>query len=194
VATAFETAQLRDGIAAYRALSSLRGEENASASGALQRLTVRRTLTLQNATYQDLISTGNLRLIRNRELRDRIVDYYEGTRWLYEVINRNNSFFVDDLYNGTVVADGLVMPRSTLGNLSTLVSLDSALLAALRPGYVDEPDRLWSLPHDGREWAAVKSVLLTRIRVSAIARYYDGKSLEETRQLEKAVQAERKEP
>ena len=47
---------------------------------ALSRLTSRRTLRLVRATYTNLVSTGNLRLIRNSALRDRIVKYYDADR------------------------------------------------------------------------------------------------------------------
>jgi hypothetical protein len=59
---------------AYRALrNGVLPEERDAVAAALGQLTSRRTLRLGRATYTDLLSTGNLRLIRNADLRDRIV-------------------------------------------------------------------------------------------------------------------------
>lgn len=188
----FERAQMHDGYTAYRAISGgNRTEQQAAASLALQRLTVRRTLRLKDGTYQDLISTGNLRLIRNRALRDSIVDFFETSTRLFEIINKNNSFFVDDTYVNTIVAQGLIMARTTLGNIRAMAPIETELADSLRGGYVEEPDRLWSLPASSQDWAKVKSVLVMRIRVSAIAKGFLSTHLESTRQLKAAIDAER---
>jgi hypothetical protein len=44
---------------------------------ALGRLSVTRTPQPNRASYEDLLSTGNLRLIRNAELRTALIDFYE---------------------------------------------------------------------------------------------------------------------
>ena len=188
----FERAQMHDGFTAYRAISGgNKTEQRAAASIALQRLTVRRTLRLKDGTYQDLISTGNLRLIRNRALRDSIVDFFETSTRVFDIVNKNNSFFVDDTYVNTMLAQGLIMPTATLGNMPALASIDAEFNDSLRGGYIQEPDRLWSLPASSQEWAKVKSVLVMRIRVSALAKSFLGTHLESTRQLKAAIDAER---
>lgn len=42
----------------------------------LSAMASRRTVFLDSATYVDLTSTGNLRLIRDHQVRDRIVQYF----------------------------------------------------------------------------------------------------------------------
>ena len=77
----FEVRQTSVGIMAYRALRTSVADANKEAVvSALSRLTSRRTLRLVRATYTNLVSTGNLRLIRNSALRDRIVKYYDAGR------------------------------------------------------------------------------------------------------------------
>ena len=188
----FEAAQVRDGMAAYRSLSGPAGSENrALVSASLAKLVDRRTMVLREATYQDLLSTGNLRLIRNRQLRDRIVDYYETTRAEYDIMNRNNAYLVDQIYVPLVVGKGLIKLGSVPGNTTLLRTVDESLLPKLRPGYVDQPDYLWSLPANGREWAEVETGLLLRIRVSAISEQFARQVLTRTRALGAELEAER---
>lgn len=188
---AFESAQIRDGVMAYRALSaSLRPANPAEVSAGLRKLTDRRTMVLLDATYRDLVSTGNLRLIRNRALRDQIVEFYGTTSAEYEVMNKNNSFFVDELYNSLVIGKGLLKPGRG-GNLPTLANLDARLAPLLRGGFDDEPDYLWSLPSTAPEWPQLKSGLLTRLRVAAISEQGAQRVLARTRALAMALQAER---
>ena len=190
---AFEAAQLQDGVAAYRALSaSTRPEKPIEVSAALSNLAVRRTVTLRDAAYEDLLATGNLRLIRNRELRDDIVEYYGTTRAEFEIMNRNNSFYVDDLYTSFVVGKGLIKPGVVASNLAVAAGVDAELLALLRNGYVAEPDILWSLPASAPEWAQLKSTLLMRIRVAAASEQFAQQILQRTRELRAALEAERK--
>jgi uncharacterized protein YkvS len=186
----FEAKQMRDGLAAYHELSSPKESRDfVAASSAMQKLMARRTMVLQDPTYQDLISTGNVRLIRNTELRNRIIDFFEGTRAQFEIINRNNSALVDNQYVQTL--EGLILPRSTLNNLKGVAKVDSMLSEALREGYVNEPDRLWNLPENAPEWARVKGVLLMRIRIAAIAQHLLKGPLGEAQELKQLVDAER---
>jgi hypothetical protein len=188
----FEAVQVQVGLTAYRALSARTSPEDRQlVSQALSKLFTRHTLVLDNATYEDLISTGNLKLIRNRKLRDRIVDFYERTERVYEIVNKNNSFFVDDMYNANVIFNGLVMPRTSTDGIASLSAVDAMLAEELRPGYIDEPDRLWTLPQDAPEWSVLKANLLMRIRVAALAQFHEKNLMEEVRELKEAVDSER---
>ena len=187
--TAFEAANFKDGLLAYRVISAKSGTPDyAAASGAMQRLGVRRTLVLQDATYHDLINTGNLRIIRDRALRDKIIELYEMTRARFEILNKNNTFFVDETYYGTVFAQGLILPRYNLSNVPNLAAVGDSIRNAERSGYVDDPDPLWAMARSAPEWAKVKSVLLARIQVAAIGQHMAERLLVDWRQLDAALQ------
>ncbi len=194
-AAAFERSQELNGLTVYRALSSRRaGPEPDSVRAALTELLVRRTATLSKATYEDLLSTGNLGLIGNRALRDRIVRFYEASMTLTDILNRNNAAFVDGLYNRTLLASGLVLPKmlpNRLGGRHLSLS-DSLLSAGLQGGYDDEPDPLWSLPREDPAWARARSVLLTRMTTASVSRQSDESMLEQARALKHALDAERR--
>jgi len=194
-AAAYERSQELNGLTAYRAFSSSRaGPEPDSVRVALTELLVRRTATLSKATYEDLLSTGNLSLIGNRALRDRIVRFYDASTTLTDILNRNNAAFVDGLYNRTLVASGLILPMvlpNPLGGRGLSLA-DSLLLAGLRGGYDDEPDPLWSLPREDPAWARARSVLLTRTTTASVSRQADESMLGEARALKRALDAERR--
>ena len=50
----------------------------------------RRTIRLPTAAFTDLLSTGNLRVIQDREVRDAIVRFYEMTERSQTIIDKNN--------------------------------------------------------------------------------------------------------
>jgi hypothetical protein len=96
---AYEERQTQDGVEAYRALrTKVAPADREVTAERLSRLSSRRTLRLVRATYTDLVSTGNLRLISNPALRDLIVKYYEDSDRRSTIIDRNNQFFVDQMY------------------------------------------------------------------------------------------------
>lgn len=186
-----EEGRLQDGLASYRILSSRdhSPDNRAIVSERFSRLTFRRTINLTNATYEDLISTGNLQLIHNRSLRDQIVAFYEEAERQFAIHDKNNAFFVDEMFVGRVFGRGLFYDRS--GSAFAETPTDSMLAAELANGFVDEPDYIWSLPNDSPEWAIVKGQLLMRISTSAYEKGRAEDQLSRARELQLAVEAER---
>jgi hypothetical protein len=122
-------------------------------------------LVAVDAAYENLTGTGNLRLIRDPELRDRIVSFYERAERELTIHNRNNAFFVDDQFVDGFVGKGLFIYRGT--RRVAYSGSDTLLRAELAGGYADAPDRIWRLPRDGAEWAAFRSLLLLRLDVAS---------------------------
>ncbi len=187
----FEEHQLQGGSDAYRVISAegRSPEQTAVVSDAMLRLTSRRTLSLTNATYQDLLSTGNLQLIRNRGLRDQIVAFHERVEREFEIHNKNNAFFVDELFATAILGRGLFFSRGSSTTLQT-VARDSIITRALGDGYLDDPDPIWSFPYNSPEWVMLKGQLVNRVRVSGNALERAERLLQETGVLKDAVDAE----
>lgn len=186
---AFEARQLDDATAALRAIAHVPVKgETAKLSEALAHLLTRQTMVLKNSTYLDLVSTGNLSLIHDAALRDEIVDFYQVTGQRFEVINRNNSYFVDNAYNTNVIMSGLVQFRMSSNHPA--VALDVATMAEkLGPDFTIPRDRLWSLSPDAPEWAMVRSSLMGRMLVSTSALRVSGERLQAARKLKAAIDA-----
>lgn len=164
---AFEERQTADGVLAYRALRGVPGIERESVALALSHLANRRTLRLLRATYQDLLSTGNLGLLRDQALRDAIGQLYEEADRTIAVVDRNNHVLVDQSYGLPLIESGLVATR-----FSTNLPAMDGQLAALRDriGLPADPagDRLWQLPVNSPERTLLANRVLRRTAVSSI--------------------------
>lgn len=163
----FEQQQTADGVLAYRALRGVPGIERERVAQALSNLANRRTLRLLRATYQDLLSTGNLSLVRDPALRDAIVRLYEEADRTIAIVDRNNEVVVEQAYGQPLHQSGLVTPRFPT-NLPWL----EAQLASLRD-QIDLPadpaaDRLWQLPADSPELTLLANRVLRRTIVSKV--------------------------
>jgi hypothetical protein len=166
---AFEERQTADGILAYRALRrgvDVAGRE--AVSQALSNLISRRTMRLIRATYTDLISTGNIRLISNAALRDRIVGVYETNERALTVRDRNNQAFVDEMYAQYLLESGLVAPRPT-SNLPAGVWVGRDFARRLAVPVDTSNDRLWQLDPHGPEWTVLTNKVWYRTLASANA-------------------------
>ncbi len=110
----YHQSQVADGVMAYRALRTEPDvKDKEGVARAVTRLMSRRTLRLSHPTYSNLVGTGNARLIRNVELRDRIVGLYEANERWSVIIDRNNLVFVDQMFAQYMMDNGLVAPRPT---------------------------------------------------------------------------------
>jgi hypothetical protein len=185
----FEAQQLEDATSAQRAIAQLPVQgDTAKVSEALAHLLTRQTMVLKNSTYLDLLSTGHLTLIRDAKLRDEIVDFYQVTGQRFEVINRNNAYFVDHVYNTNVIMSGLIQLR--LSSNHPVIAPDFATMAEkLGPDFTFPRDRLWSLSADAPEWAMVRSSLMGRILVSTSAIRVSSERLQAARRLKAAIDA-----
>jgi hypothetical protein len=161
----FERQQTADGVLAYRGLRGVPEIGREPVAVALSHLANRRTLRLQGATYRDLLSTGNLRLIRNPELRDAIVRLYEEADRTMTVVDRNNQVLVDQAYGLPLLDSGLVAPRFST-NIPAIAGQLQSLQASI--GLPPDPtaDRLWQLPADAPERTGLANRVLRRTIVS----------------------------
>ena len=62
---------------------------------ALGSITTRRTFTNPNPSYVELISSGNIALLKNEVFKDQIIIYYEELERVEKVIDGNNSLYTD---------------------------------------------------------------------------------------------------
>jgi hypothetical protein len=188
--TQFEERQQADGILAYRAL---RGgtpvADKEAVALALTHLLTRRTVRLSRATYDDLLSTGNVRLVHDTALRDRLTKLYESNDRLLAIIDRNNEIYVDRLYVPFILDSGLIAPRPS-SNLPTndAVQKDFAKRLGLSVDARDDP--LWKLPADAPERAVLLNKLWVRTMVSAQASALAGRVVDEHRAVSAAITKE----
>lgn len=170
----FERSQAANSAFAYRALhgAAVAPDQREAVAQALGELTARRTLRLGRATYTDLLSTGNLRLIRNTVLRDRIVRLYENNERAQLIRDRNNQEFVDRMYMTYMLDHAYVAPRATR-DLPSISAADGAFARRVATPVSSADDPLWKLPPTAPDWGVLAGRVWYRGLVSegAIEQY-----------------------
>ena len=169
----FEQAQVTASALTYRALrAGVAPGEREAVAAALGQLTARRTLRLGRATYTDLLSTGNLRLIRNAALRDRIVRLYENNERAQMIRDRNNQESVDRMYMTYLLDHGYVAPRPAR-ELPTVGSFDRSFAERAAVPVTTSDDPLWKLPPTAPDWGILAGRVWYRglVAESAIQQY-----------------------
>lgn len=166
----FEERQAADAVLAYRPLcGGIEVADREAVVRALDHLTTRRTVRLARATYSDMLATGNLRLVRDARLRDRIVKLYEANERWSTIIDRNNHVFVDQMYLMYVLDEGLFSPRPDSNLRQPMAVAGEELARRLGLPAPARADRLWSLAADAPERDVLCSKLWYRGLVSVQA-------------------------
>jgi hypothetical protein len=165
----FEEAQVAASVLVYRGLRQrVAPEDREAVAAALGQLTSRRTLRLRRAAYTNLLSTGDLRLIRNPALRDRIVRLYENSERMQSIRDRNNQEFVDRMYMTYLLDQGLVAPRPAPA-LPSVTRSDTAFANRVGIAAQVDDDLLWRLPADAPQLNVLANRVWYRGSVSEAA-------------------------
>ncbi len=180
-----------DGLKAMEALSANEVHDHLELSRMIQRASNRKTVALPAAAYTDLVSTGSLRLVRNRNLRDAIVRFYESAEIAQRILEKNSSLFLDGhLYS--FYADGLLMWRTDeqWGYTEGQMIATQKAHSVLSEGFEYGPDYFWSLPTDSAEWHRLRSSLSVAHHTLFMGREYALGIIEDARALDAEVQRE----
>ncbi len=186
----FEQAQVAASVVAWRGLHlGVAPAEREAVSAALGQLTARRTMRLRRGTYTDLLSTGNLRLIRNAQLRDRIVRLYENNERAQSIRDRNNQEFVDRMYMTYLLDEALVAPRPAR-ELPSIRDTDASFARRAGTTVDTDDDRLWRLPPSAPEWNVLAGRVWYRGIVSEAAVAQADQTTAEIRAVRKGISDE----
>lgn len=185
----FEGSMARTAVAAYELIQNNEPARHSSEIGKmLVAVSVRRTLFLDSAAYTDLLSTGNLGLIRDRPLRDRITRYFSDSERRELIIEKNNRVFVDDTFLAFLFDHGVsyhIWKDSPVGAAMNFDSINNAFSPAMR-----EPmDKVLTLPQSAPDWERVKQQLSWRTMVAVVARDNAANILAATVELRKDLEA-----
>ena len=90
----------------------------------------RRTFVITDPTYTDLISSGNISIIKNKEHKDALLKYYQELERIEKVIQSNNSLLIDNHYILTFMKNGYYYSNETEAFRYNIDSI---------PGYVIAP-------------------------------------------------------
>ncbi len=94
-------------------------------------LIYRKTFVITDPTYTDLISSGNINIIKNQTYKDHLLNYYQELERIEKVIQNNNSLIIDQHYIATFLKNGY--------NYENLFEVYGKSLAKF-PGHVVTPN------------------------------------------------------
>ena len=119
----FEKEKIDTAAKAYAALSTSDPRTKRTEIGAsLAMLVSRRTISLSSATYDQMVSSGHLQLIRNHELRNRIVRFFATMERNERIVENNNRELIDNVFVPFVMRAGIsaLPPLETIQVTATL--------------------------------------------------------------------------
>jgi hypothetical protein len=180
------------------AKAALRAYANLSADGPYDRDSIhndllfvdRKSLKLPNAAYTELLSTGNLRVIRNRAMRDAIINFYEYVEFNELVVEKNNDSVLDRQLQGQYYENGLLLPHLD-DPLDTDILKDVYVKMNKQLGkeFKHRLDPMWSFQPDSQEWRSLRSVLLNAANNHGIGQEVAEELIVEAKKLESEIQA-----
>jgi hypothetical protein len=136
--------------------------------GLLTSLSGRRTLSLVSSTYEQMVSSGHLQLIRDRELRDRIVRLFALLKRDEAIFGKNNQDLIDDIYGPFLLQTG-ISPRYERHDTERTLNRGAQIMAEqLGPEYEPLPDTVLSRPPEAESWSDIRRNVLFRMRVASV--------------------------
>lgn len=78
-------------------------------------LIARKTFITEDATYTDLISSGNIKVLSNKKMKNQIIKYYQELERFEKIIQNNNSLLVDQVFSPIYLERGYLSPTAFEG-------------------------------------------------------------------------------
>lgn len=165
----FEKDKVDVAARAFQLLTS----ENPSAHQAelgwlLTSLSSRRTLSLVSATYEQMVSSGHLQLIRDRELRDKIVRHFTLLKRDEQIFGKNNQDLVDDIYGPFLLQAGISLRFDGRDTETTINRGAEIVVEQLGSDYWDLSDTVLARPPEAESWSDIRRNVVFRMRVAAV--------------------------
>jgi len=165
----FEKNQIHIGIEANEILDSPDLKTKKARLGSLLGgLSTRRTLNLRSATFDEIVSSGHLQLIRNRELRHKLMRFFALMELRERIAEKNNQDLIDDVYIPFLMRTGITVRAEHQDSIAALNRSTEILNERLSPVVVYPEDRILSAPAESDTWNDIKRQLLFRIRIAAV--------------------------
>lgn len=163
----------KDKVAVATRVLELLGDPNPAAhqeelGPLLTELHRRRTVSLVSATYDQMVSSGHLQLIRNGTLRDKIVRHFAEMRRYERIFDNNNQDLIDDIYGPFLLATGITPRYERASNIGVVQRGDVIMREQLGPDFRSPPDEVLGLSADAESWDVIHRNVLLRLRVASV--------------------------
>ena len=134
----------------------------------LTMLSGRRTLSLVSATYEQMVSSGHLQLIREPKLRDKLVRHFALMKRDEAIIGKNNQDLIDDIYGPFMLQAGISLRFGRNDTEATLNRAATIMAERLGPEYEPLPDVVLSRPPEAESWSDIRRNVIFRMRIATV--------------------------
>jgi hypothetical protein len=189
----FEKEKIDTAARAYAALTAADPRtKRTEIYSSLSMLVSRRTVSLSSATYNQMVSSGHLQLIRNHELRNRVVRFFATMERNERITDNNNRELIDNVFVPFVMRAGIsaLPPLDAMQVTTNLNRANSIVYERLGPEFSLPEDRILSEPAESDSWNDIRRNVLFRIRISAAGLAQAESTVEEINDVATAIAAE----
>jgi len=166
---AFEKDKVDVAARAYELLTSDAPSEHQVELGELlTALSGRRTLSLGSATYEQMVSSGHLQLIRDPKLRDKLARSFAQMKRDEAIIGKNNQDLIDDIYGPFLLHAGISLRFSRHDTMSVLNRGAAIMSERLGPDYEPQADVVLSRPPEAESWSDIRRNVIFRMRIASV--------------------------
>jgi hypothetical protein len=182
----YEEDMVRTGSSAYGLLSAPEPAANiVELRELLGILSGRHTLMINSATFDQMVSSGHLQLIRNTQLRDRLVRYFDTMERMERIAEKNNRDLIDYVYTPFLMRAGISVGADTFRARAEEIINDN-----LNTKYSPPVDNVLLQPPDADSWNDIRRNVLFRTRISAVGLALAEDILQQTDDIAQALASE----
>lgn len=185
----FESVNLEVGVAVYKAIEP----ENASTrdirdlQSQFAGLSGRRTLQVTSTAYTDLQSTGNLQIIRDQDLRQKIIRYFTEAERIELIIEKNNTALVDGFYLSSLLELGIT-PGLFASHSPTTFEADALIRSMLGDDFTIPGDEVLLQPADAASWDDIRRMVILRCRVASVGAMIGRSAIKGSQEVRAAIE------
>ena len=186
----FEKERIVAAVRAYSALTTSDPRTKQSEIGSsLALLISRRTLSLRSATYDQMVSSGHLQLIRNHELRNSIVRFFANMERNERIVENNNRELIDGVFIPFIMRTGItaMQPPESKQVTATLTRSNAIVFERLGVAFSLPVDRVLSEPVESDSWNDIRRNVLFRLRMSATGQALAESTVDQINDIEIAI-------
>jgi hypothetical protein len=166
---AFEKDKVNVAARAYELLTSDDPSAHQVELGTLlTALAGRRTLSLVSPTYEQMVSSGHLQLIRSPKVRDNLARYFAMMKRDEAIIGKNNQDLIDDIYGPFLLRAGISERFERHDTEATLNRAAAIMAERLGPNYEPIPDVVLSQPPEAESWSDIRRNVIFRMRIATV--------------------------
>ncbi|MGD8681181.1 MAG: hypothetical protein PVJ33_12485 [Lysobacterales bacterium] len=149
-------------------------------------------MSLRSATYDQMVSSGHLQLIRNHELRNRIVCYFASMERVERITANNNRELVDDVFIPFMMRAGITaVARPEGSQVIDILKRGHAMMSGrLGADFQFPTDRVLTAPPEADSWDDIRRNVLFRMDIASTGQALAESTLDETQAITTAITTE----